>query len=126
MKVIRMLAAAALVLTASTAMAQGGPPGGGQGGRPNQMARLMEGITLTADQQAKVDSINTAVRAEQMKMREEMQAAGGQPGPELMEKMRAITTKRNDAIKAVLTADQKAIFEKNLANMPQPGQRPPR
>jgi Spy/CpxP family protein refolding chaperone len=132
MKVIRFLAAAALVLTATTAMAQGGPPmggapqGGGQGGRGNQMARLMEGITLTADQQTKVDSINTAARAEQMKLREEMQAAGGQPGPELMEKMRAISTKRNDAIKAVLTADQKAIFEKNLANMPQPGQRPPR
>jgi len=132
MKVIRFLAAAALVLTATTAMAQGGPPmggapqGGGQGGRGNQMARLMEGITLTADQQAKVDSISAASRAESMKLREEMQAAGGQPGPEMMEKMRAITTKRNVAIKAVLTADQKAIFEKNLANMPQPGQRPPR
>jgi len=131
MKVIRFLAAAALVLTATTAMAQGGPPmggapQGGQGGRGNQMARLMEGITLTADQQVKVDSINAAARAEQMKLREEMQAAGGQPGPELMEKMRAISTKRNDAIKAVLTADQKAIFEKNLANMPQPRQRPPR
>lgn len=127
MKAIRFLAAAVLVLTASTAMAQGGPPmGGGQGGRGNQMARLMEGITLTAEQQAKVDSINGAARAEQMKMREEMQASGAQPGPEMMEKMRAISTKRNDAIKAVLTNEQKAIFEKNLANMPQPGQRPPR
>lgn len=129
MKVIRFLAAAVLVLTATTAMAQGGPPqGGGQGGgRGNQMmARLMEGITLTADQQTKVDSINAAARAEQMKLREEMQAAGGQPSPELMEKMRGIGTKRNDAIKAVLTAEQKATFEKNLANMPQPGQRPPR
>ncbi len=131
MKVIRFLAAAAIVLTATTAMAQGGPPQGGppqggQGGRGNQMARLMEGITLTADQQTKVDSINAAARAEQTKMREEMQASGGQPGPEMMEKMRAISTKRNDAIKAVLTADQKAIFEKNLANLPQPGQRPPR
>ena len=125
MKVIRFLAAAAIVLTATTATAQGGPPGGGQG-RPNQMARLMEGITLTADQQAKVDSISAASRAEQMKMREEMQASGGQPGPEMMDKMRAISTKRNEAIKGVLTDEQKAIFDKNLANMPQPGQRPPR
>src|SRR5512140_1807815 len=77
MKVIRLLAAAAIALTATTAMAQGGPPpGGGQGGgqRGNQMARLMEGITLSADQQAKVDSIVAASRAESMKMREEMQA----------------------------------------------------
>jgi hypothetical protein len=42
-----------------------------------------------------------------------------------MEKMRAVTTKRNDAIKAVLNDEQKAQFEKNLANMPQRG-RPPR
>jgi Spy/CpxP family protein refolding chaperone len=90
------------------------------------MARLMEGITLTAEQQAKVDEINTASRAESMKLREEMQAAGGPPSDELRAKMTAITTKRNEAIKAVLTAEQKAIFEKNLANMPQPGQRPPR
>lgn len=127
MKVIRFLAAAALVMTATAAMAQGGPPPGGQqGGRGNQVARLLEGITLTADVQAKVDSISAASRAEQMKMREEMQASGAPPGPEMMEKMRAISTKRNDAIKALLTADQKVIFEKNLAAMPQPGQRPPR
>ena len=125
MKVIRFLAAAAIVLTATTATAQGGPPGGGQG-RPNQMARLMEGITLTADQQAKVDSISAASRAETMKLREEMQASGGQPGPEMMDKMRAISAKRNEAIKGVLTDEQKAIFDKNLANMPAPGQRPPR
>ncbi|HEY3287341.1 MAG TPA: Spy/CpxP family protein refolding chaperone [Gemmatimonadaceae bacterium] len=127
MKVIRFLAAAAIVLTATTAMAQGGPPGGGQG-RPNQMARLMEGITLTAEQQAKVDSISASSRAESMKLREEMQAAGGPPSDELRAKMMAISTKRNDAIKAVLTAEQKAIFEKNLASMPPMGggQRPPR
>jgi Spy/CpxP family protein refolding chaperone len=127
MKVIRYLAAAVIALTATTAMAQGGPPGGGQGGRGNQMARLMEGITLTADQQTKVDSINTASRAESMKMREEMQASGGQMTDDMRAKMTAISTKRNDAIKAILTADQKTIFEKNVANMPAPGApRPPR
>jgi periplasmic protein CpxP/Spy len=107
-------------------MAQGGPPQGGGQGRPNQMARLMEGITLTAEQQAKVDSISASVREEQMKLRGEMQP-GTPPSEELRAKLTAITTKRNDAIKAVLTADQKAIFEKNLANMPpMGGQRPPR
>jgi len=126
MKAIRFLAAAAIALTATTAMAQGGPPqGGGQRGA-QMMARMMEGITLSAAQQAKVDSIVAASRAESTKMREEMQASGGQPGPEMMEKMRAVTTKRNDAIKGVLTAEQKTQFEKNMANMPQPGQRPPR
>ncbi|MBA4072912.1 MAG: hypothetical protein C0497_13895 [Gemmatimonas sp.] len=129
MKVIQFLAAAAIVLTATTAMAQaapqGAPQGGGQGGAQRAMEAMMQGITLTDAQKAKVDSIVAASREESMKLRQEAQAAGGPPGPELMEKMRAVTTKRNDAIKAVLTDEQKVIFEKNLANMPQRG-RPPR
>jgi Spy/CpxP family protein refolding chaperone len=125
MKVIRFLAAAAIVLTATTAMAQGAPQGGGQAGAQRAMEAMMQGITLTDAQKAKVDSIVAASRDESAKMREEAQAAGGPPGPELMEKMRAVTTKRNDAIKAVLNDEQKAQFEKNLANMPQRG-RPPR
>lgn len=125
MKVIRFLAAAAIVLTASTAMAQGGPPGGGQGFAQRAMDAMMQGITLTDAQKVKVDSIVAASREENMKIRQEAQAAGGPPGPELMQKMRAVTTKRNDAIKAVLNDEQKATFEKNLANMPQRG-RPPR
>ncbi len=125
MKVIRFLAAAAIVLTATTAMAQGAPQGGGQGGAQRAMEAMMQGITLTDAQKAKVDSIVAASREEGMKMRQEAQAAGGPPGPEMMEKMRAVTTKRNDAIKAVLNDEQKAQFEKNLANMPQRG-RPPR
>jgi Spy/CpxP family protein refolding chaperone len=127
MKVIRFLAVAAIALTATTAMAQGGPPQGGQGGGNRQMEMMMQGITLTDAQKTKVDSIVAASRAESMKMRQDMQAAaGGPPDPAMMDKMRAITTKRNDAIKAVLTPDQQAIFAKNLENMPQGrGQRPP-
>ena len=125
MKVIRFLAAAAIALTATTAMAQGAPQGGGQGGAQRAMEAMMQSITLTDAQKAKVDSIVAAWREESGKLRQDAQAAGGPPGPELMEKMRAVSTKRNDAIKAVLTDEQKAVFEKNLANMPQRG-RPPR
>jgi Spy/CpxP family protein refolding chaperone len=126
MKLIRFLAAAAIALTATTAMAQGGPPGGGQGGAQRAMEMMMQGITLTDAQKAKVDSIVASAREESMKLRQEAQAAGGPPGPELMEKMRAVTTKRNDAIKAALTPEQAEQFTKNLENMPRPGQRPPR
>lgn len=127
MKVIRFLAAAAIALTATTATAQGGPPqGGGQGLGARQMEMMMKDITLSGAQKTKIDSIVAAARAENMKMREEMQAAGGQPTPEMREKMMAVTAKRNDAIKAVLTAEQQAVFAKNLEAMPRPGQRPPR
>ena len=76
MKLIRFLAAAAIVLTASTAMAQGGPPGGGQGGAQRAMEAMMQGITLTDAQKAKVDSIVAASRERGMKLRQEAQAAG--------------------------------------------------
>lgn len=125
MKVIRFLAAAAIVLTASTATAQGGPPGGGQAGAQRAMEAMMQGITLTDAQKAKVDTIFAASREESMKMRQEMQAAGGPPSEEMRAKMTAVTAKRNDAIKAVLTPEQQEQFAKNLANMPQRG-RPPR
>ncbi|MFA6166608.1 MAG: Spy/CpxP family protein refolding chaperone [Gemmatimonadaceae bacterium] len=125
MKVIRFLAAAAIVLTATTAMAQGGPPGGGQAGAQRAMEAMMQGITLTDVQKAKVDSIVAASREESMKMRQEMQAAGTPPSDEMRAKMTAVTTKRNDAIKAVLTPEQQEQFAKNLANMPQRA-RPPR
>ncbi len=125
MKVIRFLAAAAIVLTATSATAQGGPPGGGQAGAQRAMEALMQGITLTEAQKAKVDSIVAASREEGGKLRQEAQAAGGPPSPEMMEKLRAVTTKRNEAIKAVLTPEQQEQFAKNLANMPQRG-RPPR
>ena len=128
MKLIRLLAAVALAMTATTAMAQGGPPGGGQGGGgQRQTEMMMKGITLSDAQKATVDSIVAAARAVTMKMREEAQAAGGPPSPELREKVMAVTTKRNEAIKAVLTAEQQAVFAKNLEEIAaMPRQRPPR
>ena len=126
MKVIRYLAAAAIALTATTVSAQGAPPQGGAQRGARMMEAMMKDITLSDAQKAKVDSIVAASGEENMKLREEMRASGGQPGPEMMEKMRAITTKRNDAIKAVLTPDQQAVFAKNLEAMPQRGPRPPR
>lgn len=126
MQVIRMLAAAALVLTASTAMAQGGPGGGqgaGQGMGQRQNAMLFKDITLTEAQQAKVDSIQAAGRAEMQAMMQ----GGGMQDPATREKMMAARTKQMDAVRAVLTAEQQVIFDKNRAAMPQrgPGGRPP-
>ncbi|MEK7240804.1 MAG: Spy/CpxP family protein refolding chaperone [Gemmatimonadota bacterium] len=126
MKLIRFLAAAAIALTATTAMAQGGPPGGGQGGGQRQMEMMMKGITLTDAQKATVDSIVAVVRAESMKLREGMEP-GTPPSTELRAQMTAVTAKRNEAIKAVLTAEQQAVFAKNLEEIAaMPRQRPPR
>jgi Spy/CpxP family protein refolding chaperone len=114
MKLIRLLAAAAIALTATTAMAQGGPPGG-QGGQRG-MAMLLKDITLTDAQKATVDSLVAGARAESMKLREGM-TPNTPPPAELRAQMTAVTTKRNAAIKAVLTAEQQVVFAKNLADI---------
>ncbi|HYW30327.1 MAG TPA: hypothetical protein VE869_02390 [Gemmatimonas sp.] len=122
---LRILAAALVVASASVAEAQGG---GGGGGRmdPAQMAErqaaaraaLFEGITLTADQKAKIDTIYANTQKEQMDMRASMQGGGGDMTT-MREKMAAITTKQQAAIKAVLTKEQNEVYDKNYAARPQ-------
>ncbi|MEI6739520.1 MAG: hypothetical protein WCK74_04330 [Gemmatimonadaceae bacterium] len=118
---LRMAVVAASLAVATPAFAQGG---GGMGGgmspeqrMAQQKTRMFEGITLTAAQTAKVDSIMAGAA----KAQQEMMAGGMEAmrSPEGRAKMQAMTEERNKALKAALTADQVAIFEKNLANMPQ-------
>lgn len=117
------LVAVMLAATTSVAAAQDQQPR--QQGRPNPVAMIMQGITLTAEQQPKVDSITkkfdedrTAIRADQTLDREARMA-----------KSRELSTKTFDAIKALLNDEQKKVFEKNQADLQtrmQQGGRPPR
>lgn len=122
MKGIRMaVLGAALVFGVTTvASAQGG---GGQvrgGGRGNQVARLMTDITVSADVQTKIDTIAAKYQAQQ---REMMTAAGGAGGGGMQmddatrTKMTELSAKRNAEIRALLTPEQQAQFEKNVATM---------
>ncbi len=126
MKAIRILMAAAMVFVASTAAAQGGQGGAGMGqgggqGRQNEM--LFKGITLTDVQKAKIDSIQAAGRTEMQAM---MQAGGMQDSTNRA-KMMTMRTKQRADIRAVLTAEQATIYDKNIAEMPAMGggRRPP-
>lgn len=128
MRKLELVLAAALMLgTATVATAQDPQPQGGQrmgGGRG--MGMLLQGITLTAEQQAKVDSINAAGQAARQAMMQDQsldqEARRG--------KMREMMMKQSDAIRAVLTDEQKKVFDKNQEEMrnrgPQGGGRPPR
>jgi len=115
-----VVAAALLAVVSSGAVAQGGGGvgGGGGGGRggmsPAQMKEMyFAGITLSAEQNTKVDSImkvyadmNTALRADQTLDQQARRT-----------KMQENRTKQNDDLKAVLTDEQKKVFEKTLADM---------
>lgn len=117
---LRMLAAAMLVATASVAQAQGGR-GGGMGGAERAAAArtaLFEGITLTDVQKAKIDTIYANTQKQNMELRAGL-AQGERPGPEMMPKMQAIQAEQQKQIKAVLTAEQVVVYDKNYANRQQ-------
>jgi Spy/CpxP family protein refolding chaperone len=120
------VAGIALCAGASVASAQGGPPAGGppmggmgqgrgQGGGRGMQAQLWEGITLTADQQTKVDDIRAKYRKEMMDlMPNGMQ--GGPPDDATRKKMEEMQEHQNHDYREVLTDDQRKVFDVNVAN----------
>jgi len=115
MKKVRMamLVATMVLGTATVARAQNPQQ---QGGRPNQMAMLMNGITLTADQQTKVDSIWKANEPMREQMRSQMKP-GETPDSAMRAHMMAMRDQQTKAYRAILTPDQAKTFDKNVAEM---------
>lgn len=116
-----VLAAAMMIGSATVASAQDAQPQGGQRPGGRGIGMLMQGITLTAEQQAKVDSIAKKYQGEREALASLDQDARRAKGRELM-------TKQSDEVKALLTDEQKKVFEKNQADMQarmQGGGRPP-
>jgi Spy/CpxP family protein refolding chaperone len=120
---LRLALASAVLATlvASPAIAQG-PPGGGMGGMGQRgpgrrMQMLFNGITLTSQQQAKVDSIENAYTP---RMRA-LFTPGQRPDSAARAQMTALRDQENKDLRAVLTADQQTVFDRNVANMPMMG-----
>jgi Spy/CpxP family protein refolding chaperone len=97
--------------------------GGGMGGGANaaerqaqQRARMFEGITLTPEQSAKIDTIQAATRTKRMEM---MQGGGGGDRQAMMQQRMEMQNAEAKAIKALLTPEQAAIFDKNREAMMQ-------
>ena len=109
MKLTRIAALVGLMaFAAPAAYAQGG---GGQG-RGRQMEMLMQGITLTDAQKASVDSIGQAYRAQMPPMQQ-----GTPPDSATRAKRMEVMQKQSAAVRAVLTAEQQKVFDKNLEDM---------
>lgn len=118
------VAALALAAGASVAGAQGAPGGAPQGAPQGErqgpqgrgargMQMLIEGITLTDAQQAKLDSITAKYRAERQKMMPNgMQ--GGPPDDATRAKMSGMMEKQSAEIRAILTTDQQKLFDANV------------
>ena len=98
----------ALALITGPAQAQNSPARGP--GRRMQI--LFQGITLTSEQQQRVDSI-------QGRYREQMPSftPGSPPDSATREKIRGLFRREMGDIRAVLGADQQHVFDRNLAAM---------
>jgi len=103
----------ALIVAASAATAQtpnAGPGGGGFGQR--RLQRLLQGITLTAEQQAKVDSIAARYRAQMPPF-----TPGTPPDSATREKIRQLMGNEDEEIRTLLTPDQRNVFDENVTQM---------
>jgi Spy/CpxP family protein refolding chaperone len=93
--------------------------GRGAGGMREDMA--MRGITLSGDQQARIDQIRASYRSQM----EQARASGSVDRPA----MRAMMEKQQGDIRGILTTEQQEQFDKNIADMRarmrQGGGRPP-
>lgn len=108
---VTMLVGATAVATAQDPQPQ--QQGQRTGGRGNMMAMMMQGITLSAEQQAKVDSISAKFAGErQALMQDESLDQDARRA-----KGRAMMTRQLDLVKALLTDEQKKVLEKNQADM---------
>jgi Spy/CpxP family protein refolding chaperone len=122
MKAIRIatLAAALCVGMTSVAAAQGTEPpqGQGQAGRGDRMGgMILKDITLTDAQKAQIKTIREKYMPQQVELRKQVQAAGGPPDEATRAKMMDLQTKQTAEIRAILTADQQTVFDKNVAEM---------
>jgi Spy/CpxP family protein refolding chaperone len=110
------MVSALVLLGSSVASAQaGGAPGGpaGPGGfAARRMQRLMQGITLTPEQQAKVDSITARYSAQMPAF-----TPGVMPDSATRAKMRDLNANQDVEIRTVLTPDQQKVFDANVAQM---------
>jgi Spy/CpxP family protein refolding chaperone len=126
MKRILAIAAVALAVSATAAVAQA--PGGmgqgmggmGQGGPNRRMQAMLQGITLTAPQQAAFDSILAKYQGQMPPF-----TPGTPPDSATRARRMQLSQARDAELRAVLTTDQQTVWDRNLAAMPQRGG-PPR
>ena len=113
------VAGLALCASASLAGAQGheghtqGKPAGTTAKQGRGHSMLFKGITLTADQQTKLDALMATHHAE----RQAMTPDGTRPDSATREKRKAEMEKHYAEVRGILTAEQQKVFDANLAAM---------
>lgn len=117
---LALLTGALMLFGGSVALAQRpGGPGPQQFGQ-RRMARLLQGITLTDQQKAQLDSIN----AKYDSMRPAF-TPGTPPDSATRAKFRELNQQEDTAVRAILTPDQQKVWDTNVEQMRSRMRRPP-
>ena len=85
--------------------------GGGMGGM------LLKDITLTDAQKDQIKTIREKYAPRQLEIRKAVQATGVAPDDATRAKLTELQNQQVAEIRAILTADQQVVFDKNLAEM---------
>jgi Spy/CpxP family protein refolding chaperone len=118
---VALLGLALVALSATAAPAQNPPPGGPGGGMANRrMQMMLNGITLTAQQQASVDSIVAAFRAQMPAF-----TRGAPPDSAARAQRMALSASQDSTIRALLTPEQQAVWDRNAEQARTMPRRPP-
>jgi Spy/CpxP family protein refolding chaperone len=120
-KMIKMaiMAAAMFMVATTVASAQAAQQQGRRAG--GQMAAMMKDITLTDTQKAKLDSITKVFADKNAPLMAAVRGGDADARAKMAEYRKAQT----DAIKGVLTDEQKKQFDANVASMAPAATRPP-
>jgi Spy/CpxP family protein refolding chaperone len=78
---------------------------------------LLKDITLTDAQKEHIKTIREKYVPKQLELRKAVQATGAPPDEPSRAKMMELQNQQSAEIRAILTADQKAIFDKNRSDM---------
>jgi hypothetical protein len=110
-----MMAAVMFLAVTSVGQAQGGGGGGGRGGAGRITAVLKDSMHVSDAILAKADSIQKSFNEKRAPLMEAMR--GGDA--DARTKMTALQTEQTAAIKALLSPDQQAQYDKIMAAFPQ-------
>lgn len=112
---IAAMAIALCAASGSIAAAQRPDSAPGSGRRGTMMGgNLLEGITLTDMQQAQVRAIREKYAPQRTEIMQAVRSSGMPPDSATMAKMRGITEAQTADIRAILTAEQQKILDKNV------------
>ena len=109
--ILSLVLVAGLAFAANAQQGQGGPGGRRPQATPEERVKqLDEKLKLTDDQKTKVTAVYTEAAEAQKKMREEMQAGGGDRQA-MMEKMQKMSADTDAKLNAIFTAEQKTAYK---------------